>query len=304
MPPPGDRALAQSRACAASVSRASASSSAPASVSVVWRGRAHEQLDPEVALERAHAPADLRLGEAQPQPGRVRSGAPRRRHERAQLPKLHADGVCIPGAGGAHEGECTSIDRRIRAGPVPGILAAMTEREVLWTPSPGRVAAATLTRYQRWLREERGVDTRSYDELWRWSVSDLDEFWGSIVEFFDVRFSAPPSAVLGRRTMPGAEWFPEGRLNYAEHVFRDRRGELDGDRARLRAVEAGLLDLAAAGEQTAQIAAGLRARGVVPGDRVVAYMPNIPETVAAFLACAVGGRDLVLGGARVRRRGR
>ena len=165
----------------------------------------------------------------------------------------------------------------------------MTEREVLWTPSPGRVAAATLTRYQRWLREERGVDTRSYDELWRWSVSDLDEFWGSIVEFFDVRFSAPPSAVLGRRTMPGAEWFPEGRLNYAEHVFRNRRGELTAIEHVSELRTLGSWTWQRLAQETAQIAAGLRARGVVPGDRVVAYMPNIPETVAAFLACAAVG---------------
>ncbi len=165
----------------------------------------------------------------------------------------------------------------------------MTEREVLWTPSPCRVAAATLTRYQRWLRVERGVDTRSYDELWRWSVSDLDEFWGSIVEFFDVRFSAPPSAVLGRRTMPGAEWFPEGRLNYAEHVFRNRRGELTAIEHVSELRTLGSWTWQRLAQETAQIAAGLRARGVVPGDRVVAYMPNIPETVAAFLACAAVG---------------
>ena len=101
----------------------------------------------------------------------------------------------------------------------------MTEREVLWTPSPERVAAATLTRYQRWLREERGVDTGSYEELWDWSVSNLEDFWGSIAEFFEVRFSSEPSAVLGSRRMPGAEWFPGARVNYAEHVFRGRQAE-------------------------------------------------------------------------------
>ena len=101
----------------------------------------------------------------------------------------------------------------------------MTERELLWTPSAERIAAAMLTRYQGWLREEHGVDTRGYAELWRWSVANLEEFWSSIVEFFDVRFSAGPSAVLGSRAMPGAQWFPGATLNYAEHVFRDRPAE-------------------------------------------------------------------------------
>ncbi len=165
----------------------------------------------------------------------------------------------------------------------------MTEREVLWTPSPERVAAATLTRYQRWLREERGVDTGSYEELWDWSVSNLEDFWGSIAEFFEVRFSSEPSAVLGSRRMPGAEWFPGARVNYAEHVFRGRQAEQVAIEhvSEIRPLASWTWQRLA--QETAEIAAGLRARGVAPGDRVVAYMPNIPETVAAFLACAAVG---------------
>ena len=171
----------------------------------------------------------------------------------------------------------------------PGILAAMTEREVLWTPSPERVAAATLTRYQRWLGEERGVETGSYEELWNWSVSNLEDFWGSIVEFFEVRFSSEPSAVLGSRRMPGAEWFPGARVNYAEHVFRGRQAEQVAIEHVSETRPLASWTWPRLAQETAQIAAGLRARGVAPGDRVVAYMPNIPETVAAFLACAAVG---------------
>jgi acetoacetyl-CoA synthetase len=158
--------------------------------------------------------------------------------------------------------------------------------ELLWKPSDERIERATLTRYQAWLGDTRGLSFSSYDELWRWSISDLDGFWGSIAEFFGVRFSEQPSRVLGSRSMPGAEWFPGSRLSYAEHVF---RGKDPGALALQHASELRSLGAWSWGdlrEQTAAIAAGLRALGVGPGDRVAAYMPNIPETVAAFLACA------------------
>jgi acetoacetyl-CoA synthetase len=162
----------------------------------------------------------------------------------------------------------------------------MTAHELLWTPSPERVAAATITRYRQCLSQSRGVHTEDYEDLWRWSVEDLESFWSSIVEFFDLRFTKPPERVLGRREMPGAEWFPGGEISYAAHIFRDRDPEAV---AIQHASELRELDLWSWGElhrQTAAIAAGLRRLGVGPGDRVAAYLPNIPETVAAFLACA------------------
>jgi acetoacetyl-CoA synthetase len=158
--------------------------------------------------------------------------------------------------------------------------------ELLWEPSPERIERATITRYQDWLREQRGLEFSDYQELWKWSVDDLDGFWSSIVEFFDVRFSAEPSAVLGSHDMPGAKWFPGARVSFAEHIFRERD---DQDVAIRHASELRSLGEWTWGElraQTARIAAGLRALGVEEGDRVVAYMPNIPETVSAFLACA------------------
>jgi acetoacetyl-CoA synthetase len=162
----------------------------------------------------------------------------------------------------------------------------MPAHEILWTPSPERVAQATITRYRQWLGEARGVETEDYEDLWRWSVDDLEGFWGSIVEFFELRFSRDAERVLGRREMPGAEWFPGAEISYAEHIFRGR----DPDALALQhASELRELSSWTWGElraQTAAIAAALRQRGVGPGDRVAAYMPNIPETVAAFLACA------------------
>ncbi len=162
----------------------------------------------------------------------------------------------------------------------------MSDPELLWTPSPEQAEAATITRYQAWLESERGLTFGSYEELWQWSVDDIEGFWSSICEFFSVRFDRPPTALLGRREMPGTEWFPGGRLSYAEHIFRGKRDE---DVALFHASETRPVSSwtwAELRRQTAAIAAGLRARGIGEGDRVVAYMPNIPETLAAFLACA------------------
>ena len=166
------------------------------------------------------------------------------------------------------------------------ILRFVNEPELLWTPSRERVERATITRFQTWLSETRGIQFSSYEQLWRWSVDDLEGFWAALVEFCSVRFEQPPSTVLGRREMPGAQWFPGARLSYAEHVF---RGKSDGDVALRHASELRPLDewtWAQLRAQTARIADGLRSLGVGEGDRVVAYLPNIPETVAAFLACA------------------
>ena len=161
-----------------------------------------------------------------------------------------------------------------------------TAPPILWHPDAERTERSTLTRYARWLATSRGLETGSYDELWRWSTSDLEGFWGSIWEFFELQASAPYERVLGSRTMPGAEWFPGARLNYAEHVFRNR----DDDEVALRhASELRPLEETTWGELhdlTRRLAAGLRSTGIRPGDRVVAYLPNVLEAVAAFHACA------------------
>jgi acetoacetyl-CoA synthetase len=157
---------------------------------------------------------------------------------------------------------------------------------VLWTPSAERIERAALTGYTRWLADAHGVETSGYHDLWRWSVTELEAFWESIWQRFDVQASVPYQRVLGSRSMPGAEWFPGARLNYAEHVFRDR----DPTRVAVRhASELRPLAETSWGElheATRRVAAALHATGIVPGDRVVAYMPNVVEAVAAFHACA------------------
>jgi acetoacetyl-CoA synthetase len=138
---------------------------------------------------------------------------------------------------------------------------------------------AVMTRFMR----ERGF--ADYDALWRWSVEDLEGFWGSIWDFFGVA-GGRYERVLAAREMPGAVWFPGARLNYAEHLF---GGKDPGATAILHASELRPLASWTWGdlrEQTARIASGLRALGVGPGDRVAAYLPNIPEAIAAVLATA------------------
>jgi acetoacetyl-CoA synthetase len=149
---------------------------------------------------------------------------------------------------------------------------------LLWEPPPELRERAVMTRYMR----ERGFD--DYASLWQWSVDDLEGFWASIWEFFGVAGSY--DRVLASRAMPGAQWFPGAQVNYAEHLF---AGKDDDAVAIVHASELRELSELTWGElraQTASMIARLRALGVERGDRVAAYMPNIPEATAAFLACA------------------
>jgi acetoacetyl-CoA synthetase len=160
--------------------------------------------------------------------------------------------------------------------------------EVLWTPPPDARRWTRLGRYLDWLEERRGLRFDGYDDLWRWSVDDLEGFWSSIWEFFEVRSHAPYERVLARREMPGAEWFPGALLNYAEHLLGVGDDDLDRiavcGRSQTRApVDLTLRDLR---ERVGRARAGLARLGVGRGDRVVAYLPNIPETLVAFLATA------------------
>jgi acetoacetyl-CoA synthetase len=159
--------------------------------------------------------------------------------------------------------------------------------EELWEPTEEVRARATLTRYMRWLQEERGVDVDfDYHKLWRWSVEDLEAFWASIWDFGEVRAAKPYERVLGRREMPGAEWFPGAELNYAEHIFARARPGEPAIVARAEMRDDVTLSWDELRVQVARAAAGLRALGVQRGDRVVAYLPNVPETIVALLATA------------------
>jgi acetoacetyl-CoA synthetase len=155
--------------------------------------------------------------------------------------------------------------------------------DLLWSPGPPDETTVMGT-YLAWLDREKGLRFSSYDDLWAWSVDDIAAFWGTLAEFLDVDFHEPPEAVVDPPTMPGAVWFRGARLNYAERALHEgdevaivghsqTRGPVQLTRDELR-------------DAVARIRQGLVALGVGRGDTVAAYMPNIPETVAAFLATA------------------
>ncbi len=167
----------------------------------------------------------------------------------------------------------------------------------LWEPSESERERTEMMRFMRWAGERRGQEFTGYEDLWRWSVGELEEFWQSIWEFCGVRSSKPHTQVLSERRMPGASWFQGAELNYAENMLADVHSvshDTAGGRdvqavAVLHCSELRELDQLTWGElseQVAAVAGGLRSLGVARGDRVVAYMPNIPETLIAFLAVA------------------
>jgi acetoacetyl-CoA synthetase len=189
-------------------------------------------------------------------------------------------------------------------------LPAGDGRACLWEPTPGERERASLTGFMSWVGEREGRTFAEYEQLHEWSVTELERFWASIWEYFGVCCSRPYERVLdrnretpavgrhprfGQHTIPGARWFGGAELNYAENMLRDRRTGRPRDPSQtavLHASELRELQELKWGELTAQVAAvagGLRALGVERGDRVVAYMPNIPETVIAFLATASVG---------------
>jgi acetoacetyl-CoA synthetase len=149
---------------------------------------------------------------------------------------------------------------------------------VLWRPPEDAFTSTDMGRFAA----RQGFD--DYEALQRWSVTDLEGFWQAVWDFYELKAHTPAERVLGAREMPGAEWFRGATLNYAEHML----PELDTVAvvARSNTREPFELTFAELGEQVARARAGLQRLGVERGDRVVAYLPNIPETLVAFLACA------------------
>ena len=154
-----------------------------------------------------------------------------------------------------------------------------------------------ITAYQQWLERERGLRFADYDAMWEWSVSDLDAFWQSIWDFFDVQSPTPHRAVLEQERMPGARWFAGAQVNYARQVFRHADAAhaaghpaiVFSDEALLAQGHTRELSWPELRAQTARLAAALRRMGVQPGDRVCAVLPHTPQTAAAFLAVASVG---------------
>lgn len=160
--------------------------------------------------------------------------------------------------------------------------------ELLWQPSPARIERSRMHDFMTWLEREKGLAFEDYNALWQWSVDQVEDFWAALWEYFGVIHSQSYTDVLESDRMPGACWFPGARVNLTEQVFRFHKDEPDRpaivSRSELRPLEE--LSWGELKRQIASFAHSLREMGVGPGDRVVAYLPNTPEAVVAFYACA------------------
>jgi acetoacetyl-CoA synthetase len=164
--------------------------------------------------------------------------------------------------------------------------AGVKQGDLVWFPPADALERSRVGQFMAWLRQHRGVEAAGHDEMWRWSVTDLEGFWSAVWEYFGVTSHAPYERVLQSRVMPGTTWFPGARINYAEHALRtpdpgrvmvlgrsQTRPDLDLTAGELR-------------DQVARARAVLAGLGVGQGDRVAGYLPNVPETLVAFLATA------------------
>ena len=161
--------------------------------------------------------------------------------------------------------------------------------DVLWEPSQEWIEQTNLHAFRLWLKEHRNLEFDTLKSLRRWSVEHLEDFWQSIWDYYQIEASVPPRAVFGRREMPGTEWFPGAKLNYAQHIL---RREKPGVEAMFSASENHALKPTMWDEfagNVRKLATQLREMGVRPGDRVAAYMTNIPEAVTALMATTAIG---------------
>lgn len=165
-------------------------------------------------------------------------------------------------------------------------MTSETTPRLLWSPPEALQEQSNIRAYMRWLAETRGVHTQSYDELWRWSVDHLEEFWASQWDYFTIQSETPYSQVLSGYEMPGVRWFAGARLNYAEHVFRNATSDYPAMLFQSERQELTEISWAELERQVASVATALRGMGVTVGDRVVAYVPNTPQALVAFLATA------------------
>jgi len=160
----------------------------------------------------------------------------------------------------------------------------VAEGDLLWMPSAARRNNAQLTAFMRWLHATRNLSFESYDDLWRWSVTDIEAFWQAIWDYFHLRSSAPFSAVLHSREMPGAQWFPGATLNYGERALANERAGVDALQYASETLPLTRMSWTELAGQVRILATQLRKMGIGRGDRVVAVLPNSPRAVIALLA--------------------
>lgn len=165
------------------------------------------------------------------------------------------------------------------------------EAQPLWKPGRNLLEQSNLKKYMDWLFVKKGLYFRSYHDLWEWSVTDLEDFWESLWNYFNIKSHDLYLEVLQKPLsgMIGTRWFTRSKLNYAEHIFRNKTKErpaivFQSEKSELMEISWETLET-----QVAAVSTWLKQRGVKPGDRVAAVLPNIPQAVVAFLAAnAVG----------------
>jgi acetoacetyl-CoA synthetase len=161
--------------------------------------------------------------------------------------------------------------------------------EILWEPPPENWQGSQIGRFISWLESDRGLRFSDYDSLWQWSVTDLAAFWTAVWDYFDIKASAPYQEALAQRNMPGARWFEGATLNYAEHVVGGARRVRHADGAAIVSLSQTRPTVRITPDeledQIARARTGFVRLGVRSGDPVAAYLPSVPETVAAYLAC-------------------
>ncbi|TJY68962.1 acetoacetate--CoA ligase [Arthrobacter sp. CAU 1506] len=167
------------------------------------------------------------------------------------------------------------------------------EQGSLLLPAPGKEQwpSSRMGRFLLGIEQKTGRTFADYEEAWQWSVDNLEDFWAEVWDHFDIISHSPYTTVLAERTMPGARWFPGATLNYTEHIIRSLRRRSDHVMVKSRSQTSGSIDWTGARllEEIGRIQQGLLRHGIKPGDRVAGYLPNIPQTLAAYLATTALG---------------
>jgi acetoacetyl-CoA synthetase len=165
-------------------------------------------------------------------------------------------------------------------------MSSIKKESLLWEPSSSLIESSNMYAYMAWLQDKKGRKFSNYHDLWQWSVSDVEEFWLSIFEYFEVTSSSPFLRVLNTRNMPGAKWFEGAKLNYTEHIFRDMDSQKEAIIFQSEIQPQMSLTWGELYSQVATFASALKSHGITQGDRVVAYISNMPQAIIGFLACA------------------
>ncbi|MGP4066721.1 acetoacetate--CoA ligase [Oceanobacillus sp. M65] len=163
-------------------------------------------------------------------------------------------------------------------------MSAIEEGTLLWEPQDNQKEMAAVTTYMNWLRKHKELDFHDYHALWKWSVDETEDFWESLWTYFQIKSSTPYQSVLSSHAMPGAKWFTGSSINYAQHIFNERKNNAaailhSSENRPTASITWGELE-----RDTRAFQQTLRSSGIKKGDRVVAYVPNIYESVVAFLA--------------------